>query len=345
MAVIAAHLPMLLAVAAANTALRRALVVAAGQSLIVPYSITALYYADLTILAYLIAVWSARVLDEQPQLERREREAEILQRRLADAQLAHLQQQLRPHFLFNALGTVAELAHEAPAAAKRMLHNVIALLESAVAQRARGEVSVREELQLLQPYLEIQRLRFEDWLELEQEIGGRQVSLADIYARAGVQIRVVEDRTDLPWQSSVRVADLHGLMVANNNVPAEPDEWKVYALLVSEDADAPDYAGLMFDWGMEDVNDIPREGFVLFQSIHEELPGGLATEMLRAGASLPEVGQVLRHRSARSTAIYAKVDEVALRPLARPWPGTTIEATGPDAVARSMVRPWPEARS
>ena len=47
----------------------------------------------------------------------------------------------------------------------------------------------------------------------------------------------------------------------------------------------------------------------------------LATEMLRAGASLPEVGQVLRHRSMLSTSIYAKVDQNALRPLARQWPG------------------------
>jgi site-specific recombinase XerD len=46
----------------------------------------------------------------------------------------------------------------------------------------------------------------------------------------------------------------------------------------------------------------------------------LATEMLRAGASLPEVGQVLRHRSQLSTSVYAKVDQNALRPLARPWP-------------------------
>jgi site-specific recombinase XerD len=44
--------------------------------------------------------------------------------------------------------------------------------------------------------------------------------------------------------------------------------------------------------------------------------------MLRAGASLPEVGQVLRHRSTLSTSIYAKVDQNALRPLARQWPGT-----------------------
>jgi integrase/recombinase XerD len=47
----------------------------------------------------------------------------------------------------------------------------------------------------------------------------------------------------------------------------------------------------------------------------------LATEMLRAGASLPEVGQVLRHRSQLATSIYAKVDDNALRVLARPWPG------------------------
>jgi site-specific recombinase XerD len=45
------------------------------------------------------------------------------------------------------------------------------------------------------------------------------------------------------------------------------------------------------------------------------------TEMLRAGASLPEVAQVLRHRSVATTAIYAKVDHLALRELAMPWPG------------------------
>jgi site-specific recombinase XerD len=46
-----------------------------------------------------------------------------------------------------------------------------------------------------------------------------------------------------------------------------------------------------------------------------------ASEMLRCGATLPEVGQVLRQRHARSTAIYAKVDREALRQIARAWPG------------------------
>jgi integrase/recombinase XerD len=46
-----------------------------------------------------------------------------------------------------------------------------------------------------------------------------------------------------------------------------------------------------------------------------------ATGMLSAGASLDDIGQVLRHREARTTAIYAKVDYDRLRGLARPWPG------------------------
>lgn len=47
----------------------------------------------------------------------------------------------------------------------------------------------------------------------------------------------------------------------------------------------------------------------------------LATEMLRNGASLDEIGQVLRHKDPDTTAIYAKVDHEALRRLALPWPG------------------------
>lgn len=46
-----------------------------------------------------------------------------------------------------------------------------------------------------------------------------------------------------------------------------------------------------------------------------------ATQMLRAGADLNEIGQVLRHHNLQTTAIYAKVDRASLSGLARPWPG------------------------
>jgi integrase/recombinase XerD len=47
-----------------------------------------------------------------------------------------------------------------------------------------------------------------------------------------------------------------------------------------------------------------------------------ATAMLAAGAPLEEIGQVLRHSAALTTAIYAKVDIGALRGVARAWPGS-----------------------
>jgi len=54
-----------------------------------------------------------------------------------------------------------------------------------------------------------------------------------------------------------------------------------------------------------------------------QLRHSLATGMLQRGASLSEIGEVLRHRSVQSTAIYAKVDLNSLREVAMPWPGGT----------------------
>jgi integrase/recombinase XerD len=48
---------------------------------------------------------------------------------------------------------------------------------------------------------------------------------------------------------------------------------------------------------------------------------GLATQMLRHGASLAQIGELLGHKSPETTKIYTKVDIEALRTLALPWPG------------------------
>ena len=60
--------------------------------------------------------------------------------------------------------------------------------------------------------------------------------------------------------------------------------------------------------------DAPRKGTHQFRH-------GLASQMLRQGASLSEIGELLRHRSPQTTAIYAKVDLASLATLALPWPG------------------------
>jgi site-specific recombinase XerD len=49
----------------------------------------------------------------------------------------------------------------------------------------------------------------------------------------------------------------------------------------------------------------------------------VATDMLRQGATLTEIGALLRHRSSETTAIYAKVDVALLKTVAQPWPEET----------------------
>jgi len=60
--------------------------------------------------------------------------------------------------------------------------------------------------------------------------------------------------------------------------------------------------------------DVPRKGTHIFRD-------SLATQLLGAGASLTEIGQVLRHQNHDTTRLYAKVDINALRKLGLPWPG------------------------
>ena len=65
----------------------------------------------------------------------------------------------------------------------------------------------------------------------------------------------------------------------------------------------------------QDDNYAPHRGSHQFRH-------ALAAHMLRQGASLPEIGQVLRHRSPQTTSIYAKADLDALRTVAMAWPGS-----------------------
>lgn len=62
-----------------------------------------------------------------------------------------------------------------------------------------------------------------------------------------------------------------------------------------------------------------------------------ATQMLRRGASMTEIAQILRHRHVNTTAIYAKVDHLSLRTIAKPWP---VDAPDPEHIRR-LASPWP----
>ncbi|WP_242113147.1 sensor histidine kinase [Luteimonas aquatica] len=101
----------------------------------------------------------------------RERQAEQLQARLTETRLEALSAQLNPHFLFNALNSIAEMVHRDADAADRMLVGLGELLRSSLDYRQGRLVPLREELRLLQHYLEIEKVRLGERLQLQWDIG------------------------------------------------------------------------------------------------------------------------------------------------------------------------------
>jgi signal transduction histidine kinase len=97
----------------------------------------------------------------------RELRASQLEALLAQTRLQMLSMQLQPHFLFNTLNTIAELVHQRPEAAERMITDLSHLLRETLHAGLVDRVPVEQELQLLDRYVEIQRARFGDRLTVD----------------------------------------------------------------------------------------------------------------------------------------------------------------------------------
>ncbi|MFN2563578.1 MAG: sensor histidine kinase [Gemmatimonadaceae bacterium] len=91
-----------------------------------------------------------------------------LERSLLKARLHALDLELRPHFLFNTLNAITALVRSEPAQAERMLVTLASLLRVTLGRTGR-EVTVEEELDQLDLYLDIQRVRFRDRLTVRME--------------------------------------------------------------------------------------------------------------------------------------------------------------------------------
>jgi two-component system, LytTR family, sensor kinase len=104
--------------------------------------------------------------------ESRERElhAAKLQAQLVQAQLQSLKTQLHPHFLFNSLNGISELIYEDPERADRMIIHLSELLRMSLEAGSTDEVPLRQELDFLERYLEIQKTRFGDRLTMRLDI-------------------------------------------------------------------------------------------------------------------------------------------------------------------------------
>ncbi|GAA4694478.1 sensor histidine kinase [Phytohabitans rumicis] len=94
----------------------------------------------------------------------------LRERQLARAELAALRAQLQPHFLFNALNTIAALVPEDPDKADRMIIGLAGMLRRSLESDGRLEVPLRTELEVLASYLDIEQARFEDRLKVAWQV-------------------------------------------------------------------------------------------------------------------------------------------------------------------------------
>lgn len=123
-------------------------------------------------LVYWVIVISVHALAYYRESVERQRQAAELEHRLAEARLKALQMQLNPHFLFNTLHSISALMHRDVELADRMVSRLSELLRYALESTDDQEVELRRELEFLDRYLEIERVRFGDRLSVLISVDG-----------------------------------------------------------------------------------------------------------------------------------------------------------------------------
>jgi signal transduction histidine kinase len=125
---------------------------------------------DWLLMTYLFLIGVAYALAYRRESEARALNASQLETRLVEAQLQSLQRQLHPHFLFNTLNTISGLIRSDPDGADKMIDRLGDLLRMTLHKSNIQEVPLKEELDVLQKYVEIEQTRFGSRLNVEMHV-------------------------------------------------------------------------------------------------------------------------------------------------------------------------------
>ena len=193
----------------------------------------ALYLANrglLELITYGAIAGAVIAVDAQRRLRARELANAGLEAQLARAQLQALQGQMQPHFLFNTLNAIGVLIREDPPAAGRVVSLLADLLRRTLDVAQQQEVPLREELDFLARYLEIERTRFPDRLrvlvDVPEALGAQLVPsfllqpLVENAVRHGIAPRPEGGRIAVRGR---RDGEALVLDVWNDGAPLDPD--------------------------------------------------------------------------------------------------------------------------
>jgi two-component system, LytTR family, sensor kinase len=125
---------------------------------------------DWALMTYSAIIGLSYALAYYQESQERALKAAHLETRLAEARLRTLEAELHPHFLFNTLHAISTLVHSKPETADRMISRLSDLLRLTFDRSGEAEVTLQEELEFLQKYLEIEQTRFQDRLTVRFNI-------------------------------------------------------------------------------------------------------------------------------------------------------------------------------
>ena len=125
---------------------------------------------DFTLMTYTTVLGLSYALHYSREAQARAVKEAQLETRLVEARLRTLQAELQPHFLFNTLHAISSLVHTNPDGADRMISRLSDLLRLTFDRSGAPRISLSEELEFLQKYLEIEQTRFADRLSVRFEI-------------------------------------------------------------------------------------------------------------------------------------------------------------------------------
>ncbi len=134
-------------------------------------------HLDFQVVLYCAVLGAAYMVEFVRRFRERDRAAAVLEQQLARTQLDALRMQLNPHFLFNALNSVAELMEEDVREAQRTLTRVADLLRLSLRSAASSTIPLWQEIELVELYLQIARVRYGSGLDVDIDVDSSAVDV------------------------------------------------------------------------------------------------------------------------------------------------------------------------
>jgi len=196
------------------------------------WSMMLLYQALTFLIVYALILTVTFVVDARARMARQITETARLNEELSRAQLAALRRQIEPHFMFNTLNAIAGLVRDhSNDAAVSMIVGLSEFLRRATEDSHRSQVTLGEEVEYLQRYIDIQKVRFGERLQVNVDIQAEllRAQVPNLLLQPLVENAIKHGIAKRIGGGNVRIAgarhDSHLCLTVYNDGPSGPADW------------------------------------------------------------------------------------------------------------------------